>query len=424
MAGKEIKRLPFGDQPYKYADKYNLCYKFVVLMLLLSSCLSPPKQPPAMQIAVRGVVFAGQEKTDSQSCAFPSICVMPGGRWLCAFRAAPMKTPMEGQHVLLAWSDDEGKTWTAPMTPFTPPDIDGKAGLFHGAYLTPTGGNRLLAVIRWVDHSTPGLPFFNEETEGLLDTRIFLSWSDDKGETWSEPQLVDTSPYNVPTSVTGPALLFPDGELALQFELNKHYDDLAEWRHASVLMFSRDGGVAWPRHTLASSDPENKVFYWDQRPSLVNGAILDVFWTFDRENSAYRNIHARESTDRGLTWSELWDTGVPGQPAPPLLLPDGRIVLCYVDRTGAPVIKARVSMDGGKTWPDRDELTVFSSGSGSQTDKKATMQDAWKEMGKFSIGLPATALLPDGDFIVVYYAGPETDVTGIHWARVHPNITK
>ena len=371
-----------------------------------------------MKITDTGVVFTGQKGSNNQSCAFPGICVMPGGRWLCTFKAAPMKTPLEGQHVLLTWSDDEGKTWSDPVAPFTPPEIDGKAGLFRGAYLTPLGGQKLLAVICWVDHSNPGLPFFNEETEGLLDTRIFLSWSDNSGETWSEPQLVDTSPYNVPTPITGPVLLFPDGELGLQFELNKHYNELSVWRHSSVLMFSRDGGKTWPRHTLASSDPENKVFYWDQRPAVVSDKILDVFWTFDREKSEYLNIHARETADRGVRWSKMWDTGVPGQPAAPLLLPDGKIAMVYVDRTSVPTIKIRASKDSGKTWLACDELTISGTVSGSQTDNKESMQDAWKEMEKFSIGLPATALLPGGDVLVVYYSGPETDVTDIHWARV------
>jgi len=46
------------------------------------------------------------------------------------------------------------------------------------------------------------------------------------------------------------------------------------------------------------------------------------------------------------------------------------------------------------------------------------MQDAWAEMGAFSIGLPATAPLPNGDVLVVYYAGPLTDLTDVRWARV------
>jgi hypothetical protein len=32
--------------------------------------------------------------------------------------------------------------------------------------------------------------------------------------------------------------------------------------------------------------------------------------------------------------------------------------------------------------------------------------------------LPSTAPLPGGGGLVVYYAGPDTDVTSIHWAVI------
>ena len=114
----------------------------------------------------------------------------------------------------------------------------------------------------------------------------------------------------------------------------------------------------------------------------------------------------------------MWDTGLPGQPAPPVSLPEGRIALAYVDRTAAPVIKLRLSADRGHTWPEGTEFIIYESERDSQTWRKATMQDVWAEMGQFSVGLPATASLPNGDILVVYYAGPETDLTDVQWAAV------
>jgi len=270
-----------------------------------------------------------------------------------------------------------------------------------------------------VDYSQPDLPFFNEQTEGLLDSRIFLAESRDRGVTWSEPALVDTSPFNVPTPITGPALVLPDGRWACQFELNKPYYDTSVWRHSSVLIFSSDEGKTWPAYTIASNDPANRIFYWDQRPGVLDdGTIFDLFWTYDNQAAVYLNIHARESRDGGRSWSELWDTGVPGQPAPPVDLKDGRIAMVYVDRTGSPVVKARVSGDRGRSWPAETESVVYQRQADSQTRQKGAMADAWAEMAKFSVGLPATAALPDGDVLVVYYAGPETDLTDVEWVRL------
>lgn len=372
-----------------------------------------------MIIEDSGVVFAGKPGSPFASATFPLPCVSRSGRWLCAFRGAPAKAPIVGQQVLLTWSDDCGKTWRAPFAPFAPPDVDGRPGLFRFAGLTRLHEGRLLAAINWVDQSTPAAPYFNDATEGLLDTRIFLSISDDDGESWSEPRRMDTAPFNVPTPLTGPIVRFPDDELACSIELNKPYDDPEPWRHASALLFSTDGGATWPRHSVVTQDPENRVFYWDQRVSLLpDGRLLDTFWTFDREAATYRNIHTCFSLDRGRTWSPLRDTGIPGQPGPVFPLEDGELVMPVVDRTGAPKITVRRSEDGGETWPNEDEVEVYNSAGKTQTRVKATMQDAWAEMYAFSVGLPNVAALPGGGAVLVYYAGPETNATGIHWAKI------
>ncbi len=372
-----------------------------------------------LKIVAQGTVVVGEPGTESQSCAFPQICVLPSGRWICCFRAAPQKGATVVQRSFFIRSDDEGKSWSSPVEAFVPPPIDGTPGLFRATGMTALGGRRVLAVLYWVDSSRPSLPYFNETTEGLLDSRIFLAWSEDDGDTWSEPKLVDTTPFHCPTPITGPVLLLANGELACQFELNKHYDDPSPWRHASVLMFSKDGGRSWPEHAVVTSDPENRMFYWDQRPYVFsNGRILDLFWTFDRQQAVYRNIHARESLDHGRTWSEIWDTGVVGQPAPPVPLPDGTMGLVYVDRSGAPQIKMRVSCDQGRTWSRESEIVLERSRLASQTRQKRSMQDAWAEMADFSLGLPATAVAQNGDIVVVYYAGPATNQTDIKYLRV------
>jgi hypothetical protein len=374
-----------------------------------------------MEIVDRGVVAASQEGTNRQSLAFSVIAVLPSGRWICGLRGAPTKSADAGQSALLTWSDDQGQTWSPLLEPFIPPVIDGKPGILRAVYPTALGGNRVLAIVMWTDHSDPSLPLFNEQTEGILDCKLFLSISEDGGETWGELWQIDSSPLNVPLAVTGPVLVLDNGDWACQFELNKHYYDTSVWRHSSVLMFSKDQGKTWPEYTIASNDPENRVFYWDQRPGvLADGTILDTFWSYDNVAAKYLNIHARESRDNGRTFSEMWDTGLPDQPAPPVSLPDGRIALVYVDRTATPVIKVRTSSDGGRTWPASTELILQEANSASQTWDKGKMQDAWAEMGKFSLGLPATALMPNADVLVVYYSGPQTDHTSVLWVRLRP----
>ena len=79
-----------------------------------------------MKVIDGGIVVASRSQTDRQSCAFPNICVLPGGRWICGFRAAPTKAATTGQHALITWSDDQGRTWSEPIAPFVPPKVEGK----------------------------------------------------------------------------------------------------------------------------------------------------------------------------------------------------------------------------------------------------------------------------------------------------------
>ena len=372
-----------------------------------------------MRIVDRGLVFRGEEGSDCSSACFHGVCVLPEGRWLVGFRAAEKKADAVGQRVLVTWSDDGGKTWPRVTEPFATQAVEGTVGAWRAGQPTALGGRRVAMVLYWVDASDPGRPFFNEETEGLLDSRIFLTLSEDAGETWSEPRLVDTRPFTMPTPITGPILVLPSGEWALQFETNKSYDDRSVWHHKSVLMYSWDEGRTWPEFAEVAADPEARVFYWDQRPEvLADGSLLDLFWTFDRERAVYLKIHARASKDNGRTWSELWDTGVPGQPAPVATLADGRMVMAYVDREGTPAIRARVSGDGGRTWPDATELTLDDRLKEEQEGGKSSMQDAWSEMAAFSVGLPTSVGLADGGVLVVYYAGAKPDHTRLYWVRL------
>jgi hypothetical protein len=93
--------------------------------------------------------------------------------------------------------------------------------------------------------------------------------------------------------------------------------------------------------------------------------------------------------------------------------------MVYMDRSGVPELKLRMSNDGGITWPTAGETVLYRHESArSQTRKKGSMDDAWAEMEKFSVGLPDTAITPEESLLVVYYAGQETDNTGIHWIRI------
>lgn len=374
-----------------------------------------------MKVIDQGIVFESNADRGRQSCAFSGVCVLKSGRWLVTCRAAPAKKATEGQQVLLRFSDDEGRSWSKVSCPFNEiPTVSGRPGVFRAAYLTELDDGRILACLYWLDASNPDLPFFNAETNGLLDSRIMLAYSDDAGESWTTPQLLDTEPLKVAVPLTGPALKLANGEIACQFEKQKHYYSPEVWRHSSALIFLHGNGPEWSECVEVSNDPDNRIFYWDQRPGVMpDGRLLDLFWTYNRQDNFYLNIHSSESLDQGRSWSELRDTGVPGQPAPPVGLDDGRIVMVYLDRTADPVLKSRISSDNGRTWPAETESVIFSITADYEQDaRKGTMADAWTEMSKFLLGLPTLDKLPGNRLLLTFYHGNDSDHTNVHWMKL------
>lgn len=372
-----------------------------------------------MKLKSTGTVYASRRNTDGASAIFPQICVLPTGRWLAGFRLGPAKSSRTSR-VYVAWSDDQGISWSQPRLVAQPMKVDGKEGCWRMGGCTPLGGNKVFITLAWDQTIDPLLPMYNESSEGLVDFKVFSALSTDGGETFSKPKRIDLGRYNdVPTPTTGSMLILANGDWAVQYEINKHYEDPKPWQHASTISISSDKGKTWPHVVDVHTDPKKRIFCWDQRLSVMpDGSVVDLFWTFDRVAAKYLNIHASVSKDHGRTWSRPRDLKVPGQPAPPVGLKDGSMVMVYVDREAQPTIKARLSRDGGKTFPDSTELIIHRRKAPTKaTIKKGDMNDAWTEMGLFSIGLPATTLLPDGDILTVFYTGDSQDYTDIQWVR-------
>jgi len=344
---------------------------------------------------------------------------MPEGRMIASFKGSPLKGPLARQNGYLCYSSDYGETWSEPVAPFPNGIVyKGRKASFRGIYCTHIEGSRVIAVLPAV-YDEGDTPYYNNDTEGLLDTEIFFAFSNDYGKTFDAPKRMDTSPFNQPVPLTGPVLRLLNGTLICQFELNKTYYDPKPWVHSSVVTFSKDGGLTWGGATAVTNHPT--VYYWDQRMSVIqSGRILNMFWTFDREKAGYLNIHASESLDGGRTWSPLWDAGLPGQPGQPADIGGGRVAAIYIDRSGPPKISVKISKDGGRTFLP-GELVVYDSKLQKQERGKSGMNDAWSEMVAFSVGHPNLVMLPSGILYAYYYAGPNTDRTDIYWAKIEIN---
>ncbi len=369
-----------------------------------------------MRIVSKGIIDKPFNDKNFNSNTFPCIVKLPSGRWLGAFKAAEKKGDCDFVHAVMTWSDDEGKTWVSPFEPIKLPDINNVPGQSRILYFLPLGAKRVLMLSNWIDSSDLSKPYYDPENSSLKDTRIFFCFSEDDGQTWSTPELMNTDPVRDPTPLTGAPFLLKDGTIVCQFEINKHNWDRSDWVHKSAMIFSRDGGKTWNNFVKVTEVPD--MYYWDQRPNVMADgiSIVNFFWTLDGKKQQYQNIHARESLDGGRTWGDIWDTGIYGQPGQPVDLGDGRIATIEIDRTSTPIITVRTSRDRGRTFDEA--LVVYSSKLKKQDSRNISMDDAWDEMTRFSVGHPALLNLGGGEVLAYYYAGDHCDNTSIEFVRI------
>lgn len=370
------------------------------------------------KIAQQVIVYDGSNSGNICSATFQDVCVLPSGRILVSFRGGPQKGPInKGENGYYCISDDGGKTWTEPRAPFGTLKIDGGEGRARGFQLLSLGGNKVFGVMSLVEEIGEDLPYFNEKTEAIKNTQLYTFFSEDGGETFSEPQriLMKGKYQGLSCVLTSPPLLLKDGRIMVNFEVYKTYYDEGPFSHHAACIFSSDGGKTWGEEVTIREAED--IYPWDHRAGeLEEGHLVDYIWTFDRRINDYLNIYMTESFDGGDTWSELYDVGLPGQAGNPVQLPDGRVALPYFDRTGVPTLKLAFSEDGGKTFGE--PMEVYRHEAPKAEHAKSAYAEAWEEMGKYTAGHCFQDLTTDGNLLVVNYAGPETHKTNTMLTKV------
>ncbi|PXA96214.1 hypothetical protein DMC47_18050 [Nostoc sp. 3335mG] len=365
-----------------------------------------------------GIIAAGEPGTSRAVYTFPSVVALADGTLLATTRRGSGK---DGADEDIAVFAERGAGWV-PHAPLpAAPVLDGRHGSLKLAYLTELAPDRLVAASMWVDRSShPGAPLFNAETEGCLPMAILVARSENAGRSWTGWQRVALPQDLGPPSLTAPLFRLGNGRLAMSIETNKPYGDTSPWRQRAVLLTSADEGKSWSEPVTSAGDPESRIFNWDLRIAAASdGRVVSFAWTFDREAGVYRNIHRRISQDHGATWSPPEDIGFADQAGRPAILPDGRVVLAWVDRFGSRSIRARLAPAIDATFDAESEVELHALARGGGETGAAAVGEALANMDLWSYGLPSATTLPDGDAMVVFYAG-RPDAMDIRWARLRP----
>jgi hypothetical protein len=364
-----------------------------------------------MHVEARSVVYDAADQSESGRVAFfDGVLQVHSGPWLCGFTAGRTKHHHEGT-IRLSRSRDRAKSWELLPWRFMT-KIDGIPGSLAGAEMVEVEPGRLLLFSTWFDRTDPERPLFDPQTEGILRSRQLVAESADDGQSWS-PWREVPSPGLTGTAITGPVLKWADGTIGFAFESFKEFDDPSPPKHGAWLVVSRDGGRTFEPPHLVAADPQQQVYYWDQRLCVGRepGEYIGLFWTHDRAEKRDRRVHfVRGSIQQAETARrQPAETTIPGQIAAPLLLDDGRLLAFVVDRQRPGTLRLWVSHDQGATWPATECLVVHVHDEQARVSQGAENIDFaqyWEDMAKWSFGHPAIRKYDQQRALVTYYAGP------------------
>ncbi|MGC0251236.1 exo-alpha-sialidase [Pseudactinotalea sp. Z1748] len=326
---------------------------------LLAAALSVTLAAPAAAVSAdpdeHDVVVA--ERTDDRNVFFPTVERTQDGELLVVYYDSPGHADADGR-ISMVRSTDDGETWSSPEVL-----IDSELDDRDPSLIETSDGTLLMNFFRTDWHSDPA------EIVGT-----FVTKSEDGGDTWSEPVLVETEmsgesdildgPYQTGWAGTSDKILELDnGELLVPI-YGTVPDDPD--RRASVVR-STDGGETWPIEN-ESSVPHDPGWSLNE-PALTqarDGEVTMMIRTHHGDGAAY----VTTSDDRGLTWSHPVATNLHAAASDLLTLRNGMVFHTWGDTSGdfgagRPVVGAvqRPNQD----WTEVSQRLLYDGSPGDQS---------------------------------------------------------
>lgn len=292
----------------------------------------------------------------------------------------------------LARSLDGGETW-AHEHPADKGYLVPRGKFLHG---TETPGQELPPITELkepMDFTHPDfvLAFRMENIDAGVSR---FEYSYDRGHTWKGPfRLPD---FGTPGTAARTDYVV-NGELDALIFITVGKENGEEGR--PLCARTTDGGLSWKLQSWIGPEPDGFAIM----PSTVRISETELFTTLRRREGTFRWISAWRSLDNGSTWTqEKNPVDYLGEGNPPMLnkLEDGRLCLTYGFRGYPYSIRARLSVDNGKSWGPQ----IVLRDDGTERD----------------VGYVRSVQRPDGKMVTVYYfvdeaTGPERYIGATIW---------
>lgn len=340
----------------------------------------------------------------------------PGGRILLVWtRSQGEGKDHDKNDIVMAHSDDKGKTWTEPVV------------LPCGNPRSCFGGTSLLSLPDRVQ-----LYFWFRN--GGNDSSLRMIESIDGGTTWGESRTITPPSATSFTGCNERVIQLRTGRLIWAFHtmtgrpdpskdlgvLVGRSDDLGKtWQFSPDLVFEDDVRAKGYRYAktlpYASDEQEARIPIKLHEPSVAecaDGSLLML------TRSTRGRFYSSRSFDGGASWSRLEPSDIPSQTAPPYLkrLTDGRLLLLWNPPTPEqvaanrfptskrPTLQMAISGDNGRTWSKPTVLANDGGKSGFCYPAALELTDS-KEMLVFMTRTPE--VIYPGDLVSVRVPMPQ-----------------
>ena len=315
--------------------------------------------------------------------AWPSVAVIGGGK-LMAVASQRMGHVDPYGRVVGFVSEDNGETWSEPFLIADTVLDDRDAGIVYWQgkiivtwfthsrnYYLGSGNDEWIAVSQKVT-----------EEEDTLFAGGLITISEDEGETWSAPKVIDIfTPHGIQ--------IMPDGKLG--------YIGYLKYEPAKC-SFGPGMGM------ITSADGRN----WSAVTPVAGCGYDEPGYVFTDENTVLvylrkvDGLYQSTSKDGGASFSEPEKImeDIADTPAHILTTSKGVLVMTYGHRSEPFGLQAKLSYDKGETWSEPIILT----------------DDGFE----WDLGYSCTVELADGSLYTVYYQrlsreDKNTCIMGVHW---------
>ena len=339
------------------------------------------------------------ENRDSVHCYFgwPTVARLKDGRLAAGVSGFRLGHVCPFGKSVISFSEDEGKTWSAPSVVFDTLLDDRDTGLcpFGEDGLAVTCFNNAAASLhKYASHfdNQPLLLDYIRSYLRVLDARpeadryagSLIRFSHDSGRSFGPIQIVPVTSPHGPLALEDGSLLYVGNPHVMESGVLRHDPYRLQCWHI------REDGA----QELLGEVPPPPDGYTAEEPHAVllpSGRLL-VHIRIEHGGVSSRGdfftVYQSESDDGGHSFSVPHPIGVDelGGSPPHLLYHEGLLVSTYARRAEPHQLRAAFSRDGGVTWDCDNVITPL-------PDPHA------------DLGYASTAALRDGSFLTVYYGG-------------------